>query len=298
MKIVPLDNSNTRLTVGILCGIGNAFFLVVTGALVKATLDVHSPIEAFFYRSVGVLILSYFYLRYCGQIADLRSANIKHQSIRGVIGAFVMICAFTSYKYLPLAQAQLFFFMSPLFVALLSGPVLKERVGPYRLGAIGFGMIGVLMILKPGTIDHMTGLMAGLGVTLGYSILSLWLRHMGRTENANVTVFYFAVISCLIALPVMPFTFIMPSLEKAVLFVACGASAFMVQQTMTHAYAKAPAIVVSPLIYTNLLWAMMIDYLFWSDAPSMIMVCAAMMIFVSNLVIVWREYEQKRRRDF
>ncbi len=279
---------------GILCGLGNAFFLVTTGAFVKATLDVHSPIEAFFYRSVGVLILSYLYLRYRGQLAELRTANIKNQCIRGVIGAVVMICAFTSYKYLPLAQAQLFFFMSPLFVALLSWPFLKEKVGPYRLGAVGFGMIGVLMILKPGTIDNMTGLMAGLGVAAGYSLLSLWLRHMGRTENANVTVFYFAVISCFLALPVMPFVFIMPSLEKAMLFIACGASAFMVQQTMTHAYAKAPAIVVSPLIYTNLLWAMMIDYLFWSDAPSVTMVCAAMIILISNMVIVWREYENKK----
>ena len=279
---------------GILCGLGNAFFLVTTGAFVKATLDVHSPIEAFFYRSVGVLILSYLYLRYRGQLAELRTANIKNQCIRGVIGAVVMICAFTSYKYLPLAQAQLFFFMSPLFVALLSWPFLKEKVGPYRLGAVGFGMIGVLMILKPGTIDNMTGLMAGLGVAAGYSLLSLWLRHMGRTENANVTVFYFAVISCFLALPVMPFVFIMPSLEKAMLFIACGASAFMVQQTMTHAYAKAPAIVVSPLIYTNLLWAMMIDYLFWSYAPSVTMVCAAMIILISNMVIVWREYENKK----
>lgn len=289
-----MHNSNQNLTAGILCGLGNAFFLVTTGAFVKATLDVHSPVEAFFYRSVGVLIISMIYLRYRGQIGLIRSANFKNQCVRGVIGAFTMFCAFTAYKYLPLAQAQLFFFMSPLFVALLSWPFLKERVGPYRLGAVGFGMIGVLMILKPGTIDTTAGLMAGIGVTVGYSVLSLWLRHMGRTENANITVFYFAAISCVLALPMMPFFFIMPSLEKALFFAASGASAFMVQQTMTHAYAKAPAVVVSPLIYTNLLWAMVIDYLFWSDAPSIIMACAAFIILLSNMVIVWREYEQKK----
>ncbi|MGH1375083.1 MAG: DMT family transporter [Alphaproteobacteria bacterium] len=288
----PISNT---VGLGILCGIGNSITLVLIAALVKMASDYHNPVDIFFYRSITVLALSLGAVVATGQLKNIRKTNHKLQIIRATIGAVCMLLAFTSYSLLPLAQAQIFFFLSPLLVVLLSYPLLKEKVGIYRMSAVFIGLCGALIVLQPGAIASMTGAMVGIGVTICYTFVMLCLRLMGKTESPEITVFYFSIVSVALILPAIPFYASIPSIYSLTLMLSAGFFAFITQFCMTYAYKFAPASVISPLIYLNLIWALMLDYMFWQKVPNVMMMTGAFIIVASNLFVLWREHKNAQK---
>ena len=288
-------SARQKIGVGILCGIGNSLFLVISSLMVKLASVHHNPVDIFFYRSVGVLILSFGLLVVLRQVPEIRKTNHKVQVIRGVLGAITMFLAFISYTLLPIAQAQIFFFLSPILIVGLSAPLLKERIGIYRGSAVLVGLIGAAIILQPGALVSSVGAFVGVGVTIFYASVTLCLRWMGKTENANVTVFYFALVSTVLSAPFAPFYMMMPSAYTVLLLFAIIFSSFAIQLCLTYSYKYAPASVIAPLIYLNLIWALMADFLIWDKTPSMIVLSGAFIIIVSNLFILWREHAAKRK---
>lgn len=296
-QITPTDKQQKReLLIGVGCGLLNSIFLVISSSMVKlATSEQHNAVDVFFYRSIGVLILSVILLSYTRQWSSLKTTNHKKQIIRAVLGSITMLLAFMSYDHLPIAQAQLFFFMSPLIVVLLSYPLLGERVGIYRAGAVCIGLFGASIVLQPGTLDSTQGALIGLGVTLFYASVTLCLRWMGKTENANITVFYFAAVSTLMVLPFIYFYANVPSLYTGALIIGISVLSFGIQMCLTYSYKLAPAAIISPLIYTNLIWALTIDFVIWSKTPTTNMMIGAFIIIFSNLFILWREQKKNKK---
>ncbi len=296
-----MTNENTETTpnqkvgIGILCGVGNSIFLVASSSMVKLASDHHNAVDVFFYRSVGVLILSFGLLAALKQLPDIRKTNHKMQIIRGILGAITMFLAFMSYGYLPIAQAQLFFFMSPLIIVGLSYPLLKERVGIYRGAAVVIGLLGAGVILQPGALDSTTGALIGIGVTIFYASVTLCLRWMGKTENANVTVFYFSLVSVVMSAPFIPFYAVAPTYFTIALITGIIVASFAIQMCLTYSYKLAPAAIIAPLIYLNLIWALISDYVIWEKTPTTLMLSGAGIIIASNLFILWREQQMKQK---
>lgn len=284
-----------KIGLGILCGIGNSLFLVISSSMVKLAGVHHNPVDIFFYRSVGVLVLSFGLLVVLGQVSEIRKTNHKAQIIRGVLGAITMFLAFTSYTLLPISQSQIFFFLSPILIVGLSGPLLKERIGIYRTSAVLIGLIGAAIILQPGALASTFGAFIGVGVTVFYASVTLCLRWMGKTENANVTVFYFALVSTVLSAPFAPFYMVIPSFYTALLLLGIVFASFAIQMCLTYSYKFAPASIVAPLIYLNLIWALISDFLIWQKTPSTLVLSGALIIIVSNLFILWREYTVKNK---
>ena len=292
---IVAPSTTQKIGLGIACGIGNSLFLVISSSMVKLASAHHNAIDLFFYRSVGVLILSFGLLVALKQLPDLRKTNYMMQIVRGLLGAVTMLLAFMSYDYLPIAQAQLFFFMSPLLIVGLSYPLLKEKVGIYRGSAVIVGLLGAGIVLQPGALDSSTGALIGVGVTLFYASVIFCLRLMGKTENANVTVFYFALISTVISAPFAPFYATMPTPHTFTLIMLIIFASFAIQLCMTYSYKYAPAAIIAPLIYLNLIWALISDYLIWDKTPNALMLSGTFVIVASNLFILWREQATKRK---
>lgn len=290
-------SSSSTVGLGILCGLGNSITLVLIAALVKTASAFHNPVDVFFYRSITVLAFSFAAVLATGQLKNVRHTNHKLQIIRGTLGSLCMLLAFISYSLLPLAQAQIFFFLSPLLVVLLSYPLLKEKVGIYRMSAVFVGLCGAMIVLQPGAIASMAGAMVGLGVTVTYTMVMLCLRWMGKTESAEITVFYFSIISVALILPAFPFYATMPSLYSLSLMLGAGFFAFVTQTCMTYAYKLAPASVIAPLIYLNLIWALALDYMLWQQTPNVMMMLGAFIIIFSNLFVLWREHKKRHEQS-
>lgn len=281
-----------QIIMGIILGIANSILVVLSSSFVKLAADHHNAIDLFFYRSIGVLIMSFVLLLSLNQLSDLKRTNHKIQILRSTLGSIKMILAFLTLTLLPIAQAQLFMFLSPILIVILSYPVLKERVGRQHWFAVIIGLIGAAIILQPGILHSPLGVLSGLGVTIFYGASILCLRFMGRTENPNITVFYFAGVSTALCLPFIPFYIILPTPYTMMLITMIILSSFAIQLCLTFAYKFAPAAVVSPLIYLNLIWALFADFILWQEVPNGLMLIGALVIITANLGILWIDYNK------
>ena len=208
--------------------------------------------------------------------------------LRTGINILSWVLFFTSLKYLPLATAVALFFSFPLFLSILSVPLLGERVGPRRTAAIVVGFVGVLLITDPTGGFSWPAVMM-LGAALGWALVASMTRILGERENTTTILFY-TLLGFAVLLAVPQFWLWRPpsSVEYVQLF---GVTFFGViaQFSVTKAYAVASPSLVAPFEYTALIWAALLGYWLWSDVPSLQAVAGAALIIGSGVYVIHRE---------
>ena len=209
-------------------------------------------------------------------------------ALRSGLNILSWVLFFTSLKYLPLATAVALFFSFPLFLAVISVPLLGETVGKRRVFAIIVGFAGVLLITNPANGLSMPALMM-LGAALGWAIVASLTRILGETENTSTLLFYtllgFAVLLLL------PQYWLWRSLDAGdyLLIVAVAFFGVIAQFSVTKAYAIASPSLIAPFEYTALIWSAALGYLVWADIPDAHAVAGAILIIGSGIYIIHRE---------
>jgi drug/metabolite transporter (DMT)-like permease len=264
--------------------------LVAISVLVKFLSTAgHHPIEISFWRSAIMLLPLWFWIQASGKMPLLRTANVKAQILRAALGTLTMLVMFMTYTYLPLAEAQSLFFTTPLFILVLSIPILGERVGPYRTAATLAGFFGMLLMLQPGAISSSTGATLGLLSALGMCGVTLCLRTLGRTQDPVVTIFYFALVGVVMLAPALPFYWKTPTLIEAGMLIGVSLLALANQYFLTRALFIAPPSVTAPVSYVSLLWALLADMWIWQDFPTTLTLLGAFIVIAANIFILYRE---------
>lgn len=232
--------------------------------------------------------------------------------------AIVMVSNVTFFLGLaamPLADAVAVAFISPIVVTLLSIVVLKEKVGPRRWAAVIVGMVGVIVMLRPGAGVIQPAALLVLVSAVLYAIGNLLARHMGGTESAMTLSFYvqagFIVVSLSMGLwagdghlatedPLWAFLFrpwIWPPLADWPVFLATGLSVGIGGLMITQAYRTAEAGLIAPFEYVGMpaaiLWGMAIFGTF-PDATAWVGIA---LICGSGLYVLYRETVVQRRRN-
>ncbi|MEI7610024.1 MAG: DMT family transporter, partial [Rhodospirillaceae bacterium] len=208
---------------------------------------------------------------------------------RATIGLAAMLLMFWSYHLLPLADAVAIGFSAPLFLAALSVPLLGEKVGAARWGAVLVGFVGVLVMVKPGATALDLGSLVALGAALGYALAAIAVRQLSRTEHPNTIVFYFTLNTGLLAALALPWVWATPTLSDLGLLALTGLLGGAVQYCGTHAYTLGPAAVIGPFNYSAILWATLFGWLIWGDLPDRWVLLGAAVVIASGLFIVLRE---------
>lgn len=282
---------------GIAFAIAQSVMAAFVGLFAKLASEIHHPTEVMFYRSFFCFLIVSAYLLAQKRVPEIKTANKKSQLIRGVIGTGGMVLTFWGFALLPLSEIQSILFAAPIFVAALSFPVLGEKVGKYRIIATLIGFCGVLMIVQPGVISSFFGGMVALGAAFFHAAVMLILRWIGRTEEPMITVFYFALISTCIMLPVMPFTMSMPTAYSFFLLVMVGISVFFLQVCLTKSYAYADATIIAPITYISLIWMILLDLFIWGFLPAATTIIGACIIMTSSFVIILREAKHGKKPE-
>jgi drug/metabolite transporter (DMT)-like permease len=239
------------------------------GVFAKLGAGHFSSLELVFYRSLfGVISL--------GGLARLRgwtlgSPHWRLHLTRGGFGVVSLGLYFHCIGRIPLATAVTLNYTSPLFLALITGLVLRERVPPLAVAAIVLGFVGVVVLLQPGGAE--VPLLAGLSGLAGGAVSALaylGIRRLGAAgEPEWRTVFYFALLGLLTGLPALPWLGAsLPPLADLPLLLAVGASALGAQLAMTAAYARGPTLVAATLSYSGVLFAALIDVVLWRQVPA------------------------------
>lgn len=213
--------------------------------------------------------------------------------LRGVL-AVVMLAAFAyALKRLPLAEAYALFFVAPLLVTALAVPLLGERVGWRRWGAIGVGLLGTLVILRPSGQGMLS--LSGLAVlvsALAYAIGAVSVRLLGRTDTTQAMVFWMLSLLAVFATVVAWPEWRALRDEDFWLLAGIGATGAAGQYCVTEAFRHTPASLVAPLEYTALVWALGLDWLLWRTFPDAVTFVGAGIIVASGLYLIRGE-----RRD-
>jgi drug/metabolite transporter (DMT)-like permease len=209
---------------------------------------------------------------------------------RGAVGMAALWCWFYAYRNIPLADAYALSFSAPLFMTVLSVPMLREQVGGHRWSAVLVGLAGVLIMVQPGGgVFDVSALVVLLSAFL-YALAIILLRGLGATETTLGTVFYFTLFCTVVSAASLPFTGRLPqSWGDAGLLVAIGLLGGAAQLFLTEAYRCAPVSVVAPFDYSAMLWAVLLGLVVFDERPGWPVLSGAAVVIASGLYILHRE---------
>lgn len=209
--------------------------------------------------------------------------------LRTMLTVITGISAFYAFTVLPLAQTYAILFSSPLLITILSIPVLGEKVGPHRWGAVGVGMIGVIIALQPGATELALGHLAALAAAICGASAAVIVRKIGAEERSVVMMLYpmignFVVMGCALPFFYKPVLITdMGLLAMIAIFGLCGGFLTI------KAYRAGEAAIVAPMQYSQILWATLYGYLFFDETPTTAVLIGAAVIIASGIYIVLRE---------
>lgn len=210
-------------------------------------------------------------------------------ALRTVAAVSTGVSAFYAFTVLPLAQVYAILFAAPLMITVLAIPVLGEKVRKRRWAAVLVGLIGVLVVLRPGTTDLTLGHAAALIAALGGSIASIVVRKIGADERPVVMLLYpmvtnFVVMACLLPLVYVP----MP-IEHLGLLGVVAAFAWTASRMIITAYQSGEAAIIAPMQYSQIIWASAYGSFFFGESIDLPTAIGAGIIIASGLYIVLRE---------
>lgn len=276
---------------GIAFMIAAVFVFAIMDALMKRLSAHYAPLQIACLRSLaslGVLVLP---IAWQGSWVQLKATDPRLHVVRGFLGIAMLASFVFAVRRLTLAQTYSLFLAAPILMTVLSVPIHGEHVSRRRWLAILCGMSGVLMILQPwgkGSFSMIAALAAAFA-TVCYSLSALTVRSLGRRNTSMAMVFWYLLLvgvgSGILAVRQWR------PIESSdwVWIAAVGVSGALGQLWLTEAFRRAPPSVVGPFEYTAILWAFVIDWVFWSASPSIPLLMGAGIVIASGIAVVFEE---------
>ena len=224
-------------------------------------------VESLFWRQLAAIPLVLIWFSYSGQLPSIKTNRPAGHGLRMLLGVSAMGLNFTAFALLPMAEATVIGFASPIFGTILAALILREPTGIYRWGAVLIGFLGVLIVVQPDSILHIEssiGPFIALAGALLTAAVSIQIRQLGKTEKSGTIVFWFSLTSIVplgVAMLFYASTHEIFVYGYIVALSLCGACA---QFLLTAAMRYAPVSVVMTMDYTALLWTCL---LYTSPSP-------------------------------
>lgn len=227
----------------------------------------------------------------------LKTKAPKAQLVRTLTMLGATAFNFWALKYLQLDQTITIFFLSPLLIAALAGPLLGERLEKTQLLAVIFGFIGVLIVTRPGFggIHWAVGL--SLMATLSLAFYNVFTRYTSRYDNNNTNQIYAPIGGAFLFAPFAITTWQTPdSLFVWALLFSLGISGGMGHWLLITAHRHAPAPLLAPFIYLGIISMPIIGYYIFDDVPSTWTLAGAVFVIASGLYLWAREKESRKNK--
>jgi drug/metabolite transporter (DMT)-like permease len=246
--------------------------------------------EVVFVRYAGqfILVLALFLPRE-GR-ALFATSNLKLEVGRGLFLLGSTICNFIAVVYLPLTITSAISFTMPLILCALSIPLLGETVGWRRWLAIGVGFIGVMIIVRPGTEAFHPAVLLSLGTAVFSALYNLSTRGLAGVDTTTTQQFYASGVATLC---IAPFSFggwVWPTDPLVwMLFIGIGVAALIGHLFVTTAHRYAPASVLAPFGYLQIIFMTASSWLVFNQPPDVWIFVGAPIVIASGLYIWLRE---------
>ena len=287
-SVNPDSARRTRLIgIALMCG-ALACFAGLDAAAKWASRSV-DPMLAVWARYVSSVVLVSLVLNPWTAPGLLRTRRPLLQTGRSVLLLGSTALNFFALQHLQLAESISIQFATPLLVALLAGPILGEWIGPRRLAAVGIGFVGVLVITKPGAEGLHPAVFLSVGSAVCYALYGISTRLLAASDSSATTMTYSGLAGVLLLTPALPLFWETPSLPVAGLLLATGAFGALGHWLLILAHARAPAPVLAPFIYTQLIWMTALGYVLFGDVPDAGTLAGGTIVVASGLYLLARE---------
>ncbi|MFT3789685.1 MAG: DMT family transporter [Rudaea sp.] len=250
--------------------------------------------EMAFFRSTFGLLFALPLLHGRG-LALLRTNHFRLYLLRGALGAGSMLASFWALAHLPLAQAVAISFSTPLFVTVGAVLLLGEIVRARRWSAVVIGFLGVLVIMRPGSVHFSEGMLVALCGAMLAASAYISIKFLSRSEPADAIVIYMTAIMCVVTLPLAISTWTSPDATGWLWAVLVGLLGTAGQITMTRAYHMGEVSALAPLNYLQLPVVSICAWFVFAQSVDAGTLAGAAIIIAANLYIAHRETRLARR---
>lgn len=188
-------------------------------------------------------------------------------------------------------------YTSSLFMIILSALMLKERVSRDRWAAVGIGMIGVIIAMRPGTsVFELVSLIVLFGTFLG-ALNKILMRRLAATEHSLAIAIYPNLMMIAVTLPLLATSWKAMPLEHWGLFAIVGALTAAGQYAIAQALRFAQGSILAPIDYSTFFWVVALDFFWWSKTPDIYTLAGAAVIVGSNFFILYRSRQESARKQ-
>lgn len=304
-----MKSSFSTNVIGISSAIGAAVCFSVNDMGVKFLSGDYPLHEVILLRaSIGMVVLLAILVPLQGGMANLRTRRLPVHVLRGLCVVFANMMFFLGLAAMPLADAAAIFFISPLIITAFSVVFLREKVGPRRWLAVGIGMLGVIVVMRPGSSAFQLASLLPLAAAVGYAFLHILTRRIGGTESALAMTFYiqltFIVVSGAIGLgfgdgrfagtgdPSLEFLlreWVWPQSGDIWVLVMIGCASTFGGFLISQAYRLCEAGLAAPFEYIALPLAIFWGFVIFGEWPDIMTWVGVAMIIAGGLYMVWRE---------
>jgi drug/metabolite transporter (DMT)-like permease len=254
-------------------------------------LSAHYPaLQVAALRSLSSLPLVCAWLLWRGGLRSVLKVRWPLHLLRAAIGIAMLALFAYGVRTLSLAEAYAIFFIGPILITALSVFVLGERVDAPRWIAIGIGMLGVLVVLRPSGDGLLSlGGLAILAAAVFYAVSAVSGRVLARTDRSEHMVFWLMLLMSIGAGTLAAPHWVPVQIGHLPLLAALAVSGFFAQLAITEAFNHGEASVVAPFEYTALAFGVAIDWLMWKTLPDEYTLLGAAIIIGSGLYLIRHE---------
>lgn len=273
--------------------VGAMAFFVVLDTTAKYLSSYESPLQVAWLRYVFHALFAAILLNPWTAPGVWRTKKPGLQMLRSVLLAGTTVFNFSAIAFIQLDQAVAIAFTVPLLVALFAGPILGEWVSRDRLLVILVGFSGVLLVTKPGFGDFHFAYLLALANAVCMAFYSIATRFVAAYDSARTSIAITSLFGALALAPVMPFVWSWPDSGLIwALHIATGALGGFGHFLLILAHARAPAPVLAPFIYVELLFMILTGWIVFSDVPDIWTLAGAAIVIAAGLWLLTRERPQ------
>lgn len=284
--------SSERPGWGILLILASGLLLATHDGLSKSLTQLYPVLMVVWarYAAQSVLMVLLFAPRMGWSL--VRTGRPWLQLARGLSLLAISVLIFTALRYIPLGETTAVIFLSPLAVILLSALVLKERIGTGLWLSVGCGLLGVMLIVRPGSALFTPAILLPLGGALCFGIYQLLTRRLSATDEPATSNFLTSLLGTLAMTLFLPWTWETPSLADGLQMAALGALAMTGHMLLTHAYRFGSAASLAPFTYGQIVFATLVGFVFFSHTPDLGALLGMAIIIASGLCLAWSQRRQ------
>lgn len=281
--------------IGLMCGALATFTLLDTS--VKWAMRQGAPaLQMVWVRYVGAFALCFLTAAPSQWRGMIRSNRPLMQLLRSFFLFGATISNFIALQTMQLAETTAIIFSMPLIVALASGPLLGEWVGPRRLAAILIGFLGVLAVTRPGVEGFRPAAALSFAGAVSYAFYMIATRALARADSPRTALLHSTFVGVLAVAPFMPSVWRWPgSVAVAVAMAAVAVFGAFGHWLVILAHRRAPAATLAPFTYAQIVFMIASGWLIFGDVPGASTLVGVGIVVASGLYLLARERAERQR---